>query len=49
MLHCPVCCSTDVYEVVGGYTGTIYRCKRCGYRGALILEYDEEPGGREER
>ncbi|MCC7556571.1 MAG: hypothetical protein KO254_10780 [Methanoculleus marisnigri] len=42
MLHCPACNSTDVWAVTGGYTGCVYQCKRCGYRGALVVEYDEE-------
>ncbi|KUG20184.1 MAG: hypothetical protein KO206_01590 [Methanomicrobiaceae archaeon] len=42
MLHCPVCNSTEVYAVVGGYAGFIYRCKTCGYRGSFIVEYDTE-------
>ncbi|HRD25839.1 MAG: hypothetical protein WBJ51_07680 [Methanoculleus sp.] len=44
MLHCPVCNSTDVWPVTGGYIGFLYRCKRCGYRGALVVEYDREAG-----
>jgi hypothetical protein len=44
MLHCPVCNSTDVWPVTGGYIGFLYRCKRCGYRGALVVEYDREDG-----
>ncbi|MDD4162254.1 MAG: hypothetical protein PHW87_07215 [Methanothrix sp.] len=39
---CPVCGSSDLYYEVGGYTGKIYRCKRCDYMGALIVEADEE-------
>jgi len=42
ILCCPVCQSTEVYEVIGGYGGHEYRCKHCGYRGALIVEIDEE-------
>jgi transposase-like protein len=42
MLCCPRCGGTDLYEEMGGYTGTIYRCKKCGYRGAFILEIEEE-------
>jgi tRNA(Ile2) C34 agmatinyltransferase TiaS len=44
MLCCPKCGGTGIYEEVGGYTGTIYRCKKCGYRGAFILEIEEERG-----
>ena len=38
MLCCPRCKSLEVYVETGGYTGNIYHCKKCGYRGALILE-----------
>ncbi|HOT03670.1 MAG TPA: hypothetical protein PK069_05790 [Methanolinea sp.] len=48
MLRCPSCGSRDVYCVVGGYIGQIYRCKSCGYRGSLIMECERpkerEPG-----
>jgi transposase-like protein len=42
VLCCPNCQSIEVYEVVGGYTGQIYRCKNCGYRGSFVLEIDEK-------
>lgn len=42
ILCCPVCQSTEIYEVIGGYGGQVYRCKHCGYRGSLIMEVDEE-------
>jgi hypothetical protein len=47
MLCCPRCRSLEVYVETGGYTGNIYHCKKCGYRGAFILEIekDEVPGG----
>jgi C4-type Zn-finger protein len=41
ILCCPVCQSTEIYIVVGGYFGQVYRCKHCGYRGSLVLEVDE--------
>jgi len=41
-LYCPVCGSTDIWAATGGYTGCIYQCKHCGYRGALVVEYDDE-------
>jgi hypothetical protein len=44
MLCCPRCGGTGIYEEIGGYAGTIYRCKKCGYRGAFILEMEEEKG-----
>lgn len=42
MLCCPSCGSTAVYIIAGGYIGQLYRCKDCGYVGALILECDED-------
>lgn len=44
MLCCPRCGGTGIFLETGGYTGTIYRCKRCGYRGAFILEIEDEKG-----
>lgn len=40
-LHCPVCDSPDIYTVAGGYTGNAYKCKNCGYQGALVIEHEE--------
>jgi rubredoxin len=52
MLCCPRCGGTGIFLETGGYTGTIYRCKKCGYRGAFILEIgDDRPpvhGGKAE-
>jgi len=42
MLHCPVCKSGSLYIKGGGYIGYIYRCKKCGYEGSFIIEYDNE-------
>jgi transposase-like protein len=42
MLRCPRCGSTDLYQVLGGYAGTTYRCKRCGYTGSFVVESEEE-------
>jgi len=42
MLCCPRCGGTEVFLETGGYTGTIYRCKKCGYRGSFIVEVDDE-------
>ncbi|MGA2933578.1 MAG: hypothetical protein ABSD81_00285 [Methanomicrobiales archaeon] len=41
MLCCPRCGGTDVFLETGGYTGTIYRCKKCGYRGSFIVEIED--------
>jgi transposase-like protein len=42
MIRCPVCGSSDIYTIVGGYIGEIYRCKKCGYSGAFVIETDED-------
>ena len=47
MLCCPRCRSLSIYVETGGYTGNIYHCKKCGYRGALVLEIDEDEIPRE--
>lgn len=39
---CPVCGNGDLYYEVGGYAGTVYHCKECGYVGAFIIEANEE-------
>jgi predicted RNA-binding Zn-ribbon protein involved in translation (DUF1610 family) len=39
---CPVCGNTDIYYEVGGYAGTVYHCKKCGYIGAFVVEANEE-------
>ena len=52
MLCCPSCGSADIFVETGGYTGMIYRCKRCRYRGPLVVEVDEdtpEPEKKEKR
>lgn len=40
MLHCPMCKSDSVYVKVGGYAGYVYHCKKCGYEGSFIVEYE---------
>lgn len=48
MIRCPVCGGQEIYRVAGGCMGEFYRCKECGYSGALIVEVDEDrhPGKR---
>jgi len=41
MFYCPVCKSQEIFPVVGGYVGSIYLCKDCGYRGSFVLEIDD--------
>ncbi|HIH70037.1 transposase [Methermicoccus shengliensis] len=41
-LRCPVCGSTEIYEIAGGYMGNVYRCKHCGYVGAFVVEANEK-------
>jgi DNA-directed RNA polymerase subunit RPC12/RpoP len=43
MIRCPVCGSRELFRVVGGCMGELYRCKQCGYSGALVVEVDEDP------
>ncbi len=38
VLICPVCNSSNVTYYLGGELGYQYRCKDCGYVGALVLE-----------
>ncbi len=42
MRRCPQCGSSDLFQLAGGYLGAEYRCKRCGYHGAFIVESEEE-------
>lgn len=49
MLRCPRCGSPEIYEVLGGYAGTMYRCKKCGYTGSFVVESEEDYPPREEK
>jgi len=49
MIRCPRCNSKEIYSVAGGYGGNYYRCKKCGYAGALVVEYDDDEAPDEER
>jgi transposase-like protein len=40
VLVCPHCGSADLVFEAGLVTGQKYRCTRCGYVGALVLETD---------
>jgi len=42
MIYCPVCKSSDIFPVAGGYIGQVYLCKSCRYRGSFVLEVDED-------
>jgi DNA-directed RNA polymerase subunit M/transcription elongation factor TFIIS len=44
MLCCPNCRSLEIYVEAGGMTGNIYHCKKCGYRGAFVLEIERDEG-----
>jgi predicted RNA-binding Zn-ribbon protein involved in translation (DUF1610 family) len=39
---CPRCGSNDIMAVLGFKLGSIYECKKCGFRGALFPEQDLE-------
>lgn len=49
MIRCPRCNSPEIYPVLGGYSGYYYRCKKCGYSGALVIEYDDDEAPKEKR
>ncbi len=49
MIRCPRCNSKEIYSVAGGYGGYYYRCKKCGYAGALVIEYEDDTTPKEER
>ncbi len=44
MFYCPKCKSQQIFPEVGGYVGSIYICKDCGYRGSFVLEVDSPEG-----
>ncbi|NLD56528.1 MAG: TFIIB-type zinc ribbon-containing protein [Methanomicrobiales archaeon] len=44
MYYCPKCKSQEIFPEVGGYVGSIYICKDCGYRGSFVLEVDSSDG-----
>jgi hypothetical protein len=43
--RCPMCHSPEILTDVTIFTGALYTCKRCGYRGPLILEEDVPSSG----
>ena len=45
VLQCPSCGSADIFYEAGGITGQKYKCQRCGYLGAFVIERDLEPEG----
>jgi predicted RNA-binding Zn-ribbon protein involved in translation (DUF1610 family) len=46
VLRCPHCGSDRIAVAVAGIIGQVYQCPACDYRGALVLETEEErPGG----
>jgi C4-type Zn-finger protein len=46
MIYCPVCKSSDIFPVAGGYIGQVYLCKSCKYRGSFVLDVDEDENDR---
>jgi len=44
MFYCPKCKSQEIFPEAGGYVGSIYVCKDCGYRGSFVLEVDSPEG-----
>ena len=35
---CPVCLSADIEERITGIAPVMYFCKRCGYKGYVVIE-----------
>lgn len=44
---CPVCKSPDIFLYMGGQLGMLYRCKKCGYTGPIVLEKDIDENDKE--
>jgi len=40
---CPRCRSKNIFIWMGAQVGVIYECKKCGYRGPLVVEEYELP------
>ncbi len=40
---CPKCGYSEIILFIGGKFGTIYKCKKCGYRGVLFPERNINP------
>lgn len=38
---CPACGSTDIDLWMGSKLGMIYYCKKCGYKGPVVIEEDK--------
>ena len=43
MKKCPRCESTNLVLHIGGMSG-MYKCKKCGYTGSLVVEEDDNSG-----
>ena len=37
---CPACGSDDITLWMGAKLGMIYKCKKCGYTGPVVIEED---------
>jgi transposase-like protein len=42
MIYCPVCKSSDIFPVAGGYIGQIYVCKKLPVPCTFVLETDDK-------
>ena len=41
---CPSCKGRNIYPTsILGILPTIYKCRDCGYQGAIVIEVDREP------
>jgi hypothetical protein len=46
ILVCPHCQSSQIVQANASITGAVYRCLKCEYIGALVLEIEVDEKGR---
>lgn len=46
ILVCPQCNSSQIVQANASITGAVYRCQKCDYLGALVLEIEVDDSGK---
>ena len=46
ILVCPQCNSSQIVQANASITGAVYRCLKCDYLGALVLEIEVDDTGK---
>jgi|HubBroStandDraft_1064217.scaffolds.fasta_scaffold49868_2 hypothetical protein len=46
ILVCPQCNSSQIVQANASITGAVYRCLKCDYLGALVLEIEVDDSGK---